>query len=181
MPRNLLYFLPIVLFAGFAAVAYWGMQRGDGNELPSAMVGRVAPPIQITPLPGQRPFVAADFMGGQKFTFVNFWASWCAPCRAEHPNLVKLADAGVPVYGVNYRDAPDQARAFLDELGNPYALGGADPNARMALDWGVYGIPETFVIGADGRVITRVAGPLTQRAIETRVKPALAAAGYDWP
>ena len=119
-----------------------------------------------------------DFRG--KIVILNFWASWCAPCRAEHPTLMQLAGQGVPIFGVNFRDNPDNAQAFLDELGNPYTMIGADPAAEMSLDWGVYGLPETFVVGPDGVVIARLAGPLTQRNLQTRLLPALEEAGLSF-
>ncbi len=107
---------------------------------------------------------------------VNYWASWCAPCRVEHPTLEELAAEGVPIYGINYKDDPAKALAFLAELGNPYVAMGADASGRTALDWGVYGVPETFVIDGDGTVILRFAGPITGSVLEKTIRPALAAA-----
>jgi len=177
--KRVLFFLPIALFGIFAGMAYWGMVAGDGDELPSAIVGSQSPPVQITALEGAAPFSTDDLKTGQ-VALVNFWASWCGPCRAEHPNLMDIAAAGVPIFGVNYRDNPQDAAAFLAELGDPFTAGGADANARMALDWGVYGLPETFVIGPDGTIIARVAGPVTQRNSESRIEAALADAGLSW-
>lgn len=178
MFRKILLFVPFICIAAFAVLVFVGMQRADPDAIPSVQIGKPAPDVQLTPFPGQTGFTNADFAAGQ-ITFVNFWASWCAPCRAEHPNLVALSEAGFNVFGVNYKNDPEDAQRFLDELGNPYAKGGADPNAQMALQWGVYGLPETFVIGPDGKVILRVAGPLTQRNIQDRVIPALQDAGVD--
>jgi cytochrome c biogenesis protein CcmG/thiol:disulfide interchange protein DsbE len=107
---------------------------------------------------------------------VNFWASWCAPCRVEHPKLEELAAEGLPIYGVNYKDEPDKALAFLAELGDPYAGIGADAGGRMGLDWGLYGVPETFVIDGDGTVVLRFAGPITQSVLDTTIRPAIEAA-----
>lgn len=107
---------------------------------------------------------------------VNYWASWCAPCRAEHPNLVALADEGLPIYGINYKDDPDKALAFLAELGNPYKAVSADDTGRTAIDWGLYGVPETYVLAGDGTVILRFAGPITQRSLEDTIRPAIAEA-----
>ena len=107
---------------------------------------------------------------------VNYWASWCGPCRAEHPNLELLASEGVTIYGANYKDKPAQALRFLEELGNPYAAIGADESGRMALNWGVYGVPETYVIDGDGNIVLRFAGPITQRALEATIRPAIEAA-----
>jgi cytochrome c biogenesis protein CcmG/thiol:disulfide interchange protein DsbE len=117
-------------------------------------------------------FDDADLRDGA-VKIVNYWASWCAPCRAEHPNLTQLAGEGIPVYGVNYKDAPGQALGFLEELGDPYAAQGADPQGRMALDWGLYGVPETYVIAGDGTVVLRFPGPITQRVIADKIRPAL--------
>lgn len=179
MPNPFLV-LPLVIFAGFAGIAYWGMQRTDSQSVPSAMIGSHPPKISLEPLAGQVPFVASDLASGQ-VALVNFWASWCGPCRAEHPTLVDLAERGVPIFGVNYRDAPEKAQAFLAELGTPYDFGGADPQAKMALDWGVYGLPETFVLAPDGQILARVAGPLTQRNLEARVLPVLIEHGLKLP
>ncbi len=107
---------------------------------------------------------------------VNFWASWCGPCRAEHPSLARLAAEGVPIYGINYKDEPEKALGFLGELGNPYAGIGADPAGRTAIDWGLYGVPETFVIDGEGRILLRFAGPITERSLASDIRPAIAAA-----
>ncbi len=178
--KRILFLLPIAIFGAFAGMAYWGMVAGDGEELPSTMVGSPAPSVQITPLDGMRGFETEDLKSGQ-VVLVNFWASWCAPCRAEHPNLMEIAASGVPIFGINYRDDPAKAQAFLEELGDPFHAGGADTNAQMALDWGVYGLPETFVVGPDGTILARVAGPVTQRNIESRIESALIDAGLSWP
>lgn len=176
---RLFYLIPVLVFAGFAALVFNGMRGGENNTLPSTMVGKTAPKISVIPFSDLPTLGEADLKSGQ-VSLVNFWASWCAPCRAEHPNLMAISEAGVPVFGVNYRDDPAKAQAFLNELGNPYVAGGADPIARMALDWGVYGLPETFVIGSDGKIIARVAGPVTQRNIKSRIETALSSAGETW-
>ena len=178
--RKLILGLPVLVFAIFAGLAFVGMQREDPNSLPSTATGQAAPKVQLQRLPGYEPFAQSDLFTGE-VKLVNFWASWCAPCRAEHPTLMELSQQNIPVYGVNFKDNPLKAMAFLDELGDPYVLGGADPDAEMAVDWGVYGLPETFVLGPDGTVLLRVAGPLTQRNIETRVIPTLRAAGFSFP
>ncbi|MBR9766026.1 MAG: DsbE family thiol:disulfide interchange protein [Rhodobacteraceae bacterium] len=165
--------LPPVLFAGLAALFYLGMQREDPDQLPTALAGKPAPAVEVTPLADLPVFDDATLRDGE-VKLVNFWASWCAPCRVEHPNLVQLSEGeGLPIYGVNYKDKPDAAMGFLDELGDPYAAIGADASGRMGLNWGLYGVPETFVIDGEGRVIERFAGPITERALETTIRPAL--------
>jgi len=167
---------PPLIFAGLAAMFYIGMNRDDPDALPSAIAGQPAPAMALTQLGTAAPFTN-DTLREPGVKLVNYWASWCAPCRVEHPALEKLADEGVPIYGINYKDDPAKALAFLAELGNPYAGLGADATGRTALDWGVYGVPETYVIDGDGTVILRFAGPLTERVVKERIRPAMAAAG----
>jgi len=168
--------LPPAVFAALAALFYFGMFRDDPDALPSAVAGREAPVVDVRPL-GDKPVFEAAALREPGPKLVNFWASWCAPCRVEHPQLETLAADGVPIYGVNYKDEPGKALGFLDELGDPYTAIGADPNGRMALDWGLYGVPETYVIDGDGRVVLRFAGPITEAVLDNRIRPALAEAG----
>jgi cytochrome c biogenesis protein CcmG/thiol:disulfide interchange protein DsbE len=169
---------PLVVALGLGGLFLWGMSRDDPGRLPSALEGRLAASVNLTPLGAGAPFTDADLKDG-KVKIVNFWASWCAPCRAEHPNLQALAAEGVAILGVNYKDQPDGALAFLAELGNPFSRMGADANGRMGIDWGLYGVPESFVIDGQGRVVTRFPGPITERALKDEIRPALekAAAG----
>lgn len=169
-----LMFLPPVLFVGLAALFYTGMGREDPEGIPSALIGREAPAVQVTALGDDAPFDDASLREpGVKL--VNFWASWCAPCRAEHPLLEELAEEGIPILGVNYKDDPAKALGFLEELGNPYAAIGAD-SGRMAIDWGVYGVPETYVIDGDGKIVLRFAGPITRQELERTLRPAIESA-----
>ena len=158
-------------------MAFVALRREDPNELPSALVGRPAPEIGRTvALRDDPPPTAADLTApGVKL--VNFWASWCGPCRVEHPLLEALAAEGVPVIGINYKDTPEKALGFLRELGDPYAKIGADATGRTGLDWGIYGVPETFVVGPDGTILLRFPGPLSPDVVEKRIRPAMAAAG----
>lgn len=173
-----LMLLPPAIFAGLAVMFVLGMNREDPDALPSTLKGRAAPAVVVTPLADLPVFSDADLRSGE-VKLVNFWASWCAPCRAEHPNLERLKDEGITIYGVNYKDKPDAALRFLNELGNPFAAIGADDSGRMGIDWGLYGVPETFVIDRAGKVILRFAGPITERTLESDIYPAIAAAGQQ--
>ncbi len=164
--------IPPLVFLGLASLFLVGMFRDDPEALPSAKIGQQAPALQITELPGKALFDDETLRDGN-LKLVNYWASWCAPCRVEHPNLEKLRAEGLPIYGINYKDDPDNALAFLAELGDPYEAVGADNSGRAALDWGVYGVPETYLIDGDGNILLRVAGPLVQRVIDSQLRPAL--------
>jgi len=167
--------LPPAIFAGLAVLFYVGMNREDPDALPSAIAGKPAPAMDLVALGAGEPFDDAALRnGGVKL--VNYWASWCAPCRVEHPNLEKLAAEGVTIYGINYKDDPVKAMRFLEELGDPYAALAADPSGRTALDWGVYGVPETYVIDGEGTVVLRFAGPITERVLQSKIRPAMAEA-----
>lgn len=177
--RNLLLAIPPLVFLGFAALFLFGLRRENPGELPSALVGRAAPSLEKTVALRSDPPPAAADLSAPGVKLVNFWASWCGPCRAEHPYLSALAAEGVPIVGINYKDTPENALAFLADLGDPYARIGADPTGRTGLDWGIYGVPETFVIGPDGTILYRFPGPLSPDVIEKRIRPAIAAAGEN--
>ncbi|MFN7596006.1 MAG: DsbE family thiol:disulfide interchange protein [Cereibacter sp.] len=166
---------PPLVFAGLAALFFVSMQRSEPDQLPSAMEGRAAPAVQVVAL-GTGPDLTDAMLREPGVKLVNFWASWCAPCRAEHPVLKTLQAEGVTILGVNFKDRPEAALQFLQDLGNPYAAIGADVSGRMGLDWGLYGVPETFVIDGTGKVILRHAGPITPGILEDRIRPALAEA-----
>jgi cytochrome c biogenesis protein CcmG/thiol:disulfide interchange protein DsbE len=166
-----LYAAPMVAFAVIAAYFALGLRRDPGT-LPSALLNQPAPDFALPPLLEGKPGLAsADLKGGAP-VLVNVWASWCVPCRAEHPVLTRLARE-VPVYGFNYKDRPEDARRFLVELGDPYRRIGADTSGRVGIDWGVYGVPETFVIDAEGLIRHRHVGPLTEKAIDEKIRPLL--------
>lgn len=176
MPKiNPLLILPPLLLAGFVAFVAVGNFRTDRDTLPSARAGHQAPVVALEAMEG-RPLFTDDMLRSGEVTLVNFFASWCPPCRAEHPLFEGLTHEGITVLGVNYRDEPDRAAAFLEELGDPYAAIGADPRARMGLDWGVVGLPETFVVDGNGNILMRHAGPLTEEIIENRLRPVIEAA-----
>ena len=171
MARPLVLIPPIAfaLLAGLFAGAMW---RSDGDELPSALLGQPAPGLPADPLPGLPPLDPAALTDGE-VKLVNFFASWCGPCRLEHPSLMALAAEGVPLYGIAYKDDPEDSLAFLEELGSPFRAAGQDPNGRIAVDWGTYGVPETFVVAGDGTVIDRLPFPLTPELVESRLRPSL--------
>jgi len=173
MPRiSPLTIAPPAVFLAFVVLAAVGMFRDDPEALPSAREGQPAPPVVVTELDNKPLFDDATLRDGE-VKLVNYWASWCPPCRAEHPTLEKLADEGLPIYGINYKDDPSKARGFLEELGDPYRGIGVDAQGRMALDWGVYGVPETYVIDGDGTIVLRFAGPVTDRVLTSTIRPAL--------
>lgn len=171
-----MFLIPPVLFAALAGLFAYGMLAGSGGQLPSTLVGHPAPAVPATGLPG-KPVLTDDDLRGQGITLVNFWASWCPPCRAEHPTLTALAEDGLRIAAVAIRDDADSALAYLAEEGDPFFAHGFDPTGRVSIDWGVTAPPETFILDADGTVLFRFAGPLLGADYERRFLPALAAAG----
>lgn len=165
--------VPPLLFLALAAMSWWALRRENPDELPSMLVARPAPGLALTPLrPGEPPAGPAD-LAAPGVKLVNFWASWCGPCRIEHPELMKFRAEGIPVIGVNYKDDPGNALGFLAELGDPYARLGADGTGRNGIEWGIYGVPETFVIDGTGKVLLRFPGPLTPEIVAARIRPLL--------
>ncbi|SIQ78040.1 cytochrome c biogenesis protein CcmG, thiol:disulfide interchange protein DsbE [Rhizobium sp. RU33A] len=173
--RYLIAALPLVLFAGLAAVFMTQLQSGrDVSEIPSALIGTKAPVLDLAALEGSElpPLTTAAISG--KLTLVNVFASWCVPCRQEHPMLLELSrDPRVNVVGINYKDRNDNALRFLGELGNPYDAIGVDPNGKAAIDWGVYGIPESYLVGADGTILYKKVGPFDPESFQTQLMPAI--------
>jgi len=169
--------IPIVIFAVIAVIfGFYLWQVGPGgkdiSQLPSAMIDKPVPQFELPPIQGRNDGLrTADLKG--KVSLVNVWASWCPPCRVEHPILMTLARAGVTIYGINIRDKPDNAIRFLDQMGNPFARIGADTNGRVAIDLGVYGYPETFVIDAKGRIRYRHVGSINPVQLESIIRPLL--------
>lgn len=167
--------LPPVLFLGLAGMFYVGMQRQNPDDLPSVFIDKEAPAVPALALPGIPGLTAADLRTGE-VTVVNFWASWCPPCRAEHPVLLEMAERGIRVAGVNMMDDEGAAVAYLEEEGNPFFAVGFDPRGRDRVEWGVTAPPETFIIRGDGTVAFRFIGPLVGTDYEARFVPALEAA-----
>lgn len=164
--------LPPVLFLALAGMFWLGMQRQNAGEVPSVFVGQPAPPLGGDTLPGIPGVTAAALTEG-RVTVVNFWASWCPPCRAEHPTLIALRDEGVRVVGVNMLDKVADATGFLAEHGNPFAGVVYDPRGKTRLDWGVTAPPETFILAADGTVLYRFIGPMVGDDYQQRFRPEL--------
>jgi cytochrome c biogenesis protein CcmG/thiol:disulfide interchange protein DsbE len=179
MMRRLGVLVPLVLFAALVALFYFRLYAGDPTELPSALIGREAPEFSLPPLEGLKhgdgtpvPGLARDDLGNGHVTVINVFASWCAPCREEHEILKKLAHMNrVRLVGIAYKDEPKNTLGFLNELGNPFAAVGMDGSGRAAIDWGVYGVPETFVIGKDGRVAYKHIGPMTETSLADVLLP----------
>ena len=172
-PRRLVVLLPLALFLGLAALFLMQLLSGrDVAEIPSALIGQPAPQTKLPPLEGlSLPGIDSKNFAG-KVTLVNVWASWCAPCREEHPLLLALSeDKRFGIAGLNYKDEPENARRFLGSLGNPFSAVGVDGAGRAAIDWGVYGVPETFLVGKDGKILFKHVGPLTEQAIATALLP----------
>jgi len=171
--RRLFVLLPLLVFLGLAGLFLSQLLSGrDTSEIPSALIGLPAPQTDLPPLEGVNlpGLESKDFAG--KVTLVNVFASWCAPCREEHPVLLGLSqDKRFTLAALNYKDQPENARRFLGDLGNPYQAIGVDPAGRAAIDWGVYGVPETFVIGKDGKIAYKHVGPLTADSVRALLLP----------
>jgi cytochrome c biogenesis protein CcmG/thiol:disulfide interchange protein DsbE len=175
--------LPLGIFSVLAIIFAFALRTGDPSKLPSALIGKTVPAIELQGLEGLtdagRPvggLASADLAGGQ-VSVVNFWASWCVPCVQEHPVLVTLKErTGVRVFGVNYKDQAAAARRFLGRYGNPYFAVGVDGNGRAAIEWGVYGMPETFVVNGRGEIVYKHVGPITPEALEAKIIPVIRAA-----
>jgi cytochrome c biogenesis protein CcmG/thiol:disulfide interchange protein DsbE len=167
-----LFVLPAVLFIVVAAYLWLDLAR-DPSTLPSALIDRAVPEFVLPPLyDDEREFSSANLRGA--VSLVNMFASWCGPCRVEHPVITRLArKEGIVVYGINVRDRPEEAQAWLGQLGNPYRRIGVDRNGRVSIDWGVYGLPETFVVDRDGRIRYRHVGPISERDLTEKILPML--------
>ncbi|MDS7598114.1 DsbE family thiol:disulfide interchange protein [Agrobacterium tumefaciens] len=180
--RYIMALVPLVLFGGFALVAGKMLYDQDVNGLdvsaiPSALIGTKAPPLSLPPLEGANLPALTDAAVKGKLTLVNVFASWCIPCRQEHPILEELAkDGRINIVGINYKDKSENALRFLGELGTPYAAIGIDPNGKAAIDWGVYGIPESYLVDAEGTIVYKKVGPFDGQSVQQGLFPAIEAA-----
>jgi cytochrome c biogenesis protein CcmG, thiol:disulfide interchange protein DsbE len=177
-----LLFLPVAVFAALAALFFIRLYAGDASLLPSALIGRAVPRFDLPPLPGvQTPGLSdADLRTG-RVTLVNVFASWCVPCHAEHPVLMQISrdpqlKERVALVGLAYKDEPENTRRFLGQSGNPFARIGVDASGRTAIDFGVYGVPETYVIKGDGTIAYRFIGPLSEESLREVLLPQIIAA-----
>ena len=182
--RGWMRFLPLLIFlaVGFLfggyliATQFFGYQR---DTLPSALIDRPVPDTPLEPLFEDRPGLDMAALRGPGVKVVNVWASWCGPCRVEHPFLMELAASGVAVHGINYKDQPAAAKGFLAELGDPYVAVGTDRQGRAGVEWGVYGVPETFIVDGEGRIVYKHVGPIQNDDLDTKIRPAIVAAGGE--
>jgi cytochrome c biogenesis protein CcmG, thiol:disulfide interchange protein DsbE len=172
-PSRWMMVLPLVGFTALAAIFWFRLGSGDPSRIPSALIGHPAPPTALPALEGlvnngtQVPGLDPALFKG-KVSVVNVWASWCVPCHDEAPLLTELGrDSRLQIVGINYKDSPDNARRFLGRYGNPYRMVGVDANGRAAIEWGVYGVPETFIVGREGTIVYKMVGPVTVDNIDT--------------
>jgi cytochrome c biogenesis protein CcmG/thiol:disulfide interchange protein DsbE len=176
-PRRFIVLVPLILFIGLTTLFLVRLNAGDPSLIPSALIGHPIPQTTLPPVAGlKRDDAAVPGLDPASFngtvTVVNVWASWCVPCHDEAPLLMRLAqDSRLRLIGINYKDDADNARRFLGRYGNPFAAAGADHNGRAAIEWGVYGVPETFVIGRDARIAYKLVGPITPENFESTLKP----------
>ncbi len=164
------FILPLVALGGMLVVFMWGLGR-DASLLPSTLIGKPVPQFSLPAVKGRKLGLSNKDLVGE-VSLVNVFASWCPACKLEHPLFMRLQASGiVPINGINYKDAPDDAAAWLDKLGDPYTRIGADINGRVGIEWGVYGVPETFVINKQGRVVYKIIGALTPKLLKETLIP----------
>ncbi len=171
--RRFVYMLPVGVFAGMAGAFAVSLGR-DPSQIPSALIGKPVPEFDLPPVQGRALGLSRGDLRGE-VSLVNVFASWCVACREEHPLFMKLRQSGgVPIHGLNYKDRPNDAAEWLDSLGDPYTRTGADMDGRVAIDWGVYGVPETFIVDKDGIIAHKHIGPVTKQALDETILPLIA-------
>lgn len=169
-PSRIKYLTPVAVFLALGVALAWGLTRNP-REIPSALIGKPVPEFVLPPVQGRTLGLSSDNLEGE-VSLVNVFASWCTACREEHPLFMQLKKQGVvPIHGLNYKDRPADAARWLDMLGDPYTRTGADRDGRVAIDWGVYGVPETFVVSRDGRIAYKHIGAVTPEALRTKILP----------
>jgi cytochrome c biogenesis protein CcmG, thiol:disulfide interchange protein DsbE len=168
--RRLLYAAPALTVVGLGAL--FASRLGvDPSQIPSNLIGKRVPVFSLPPVQGRTLGLSSDDLHGE-VSLVNVFASWCVACREEHPLLLRLKnDGSAPIHGLNYKDHPDDAARWLNTMGDPYTRTGADRDGRVAIDWGVYGVPETFVVGADGTIAYKHIGPLNSESLNRTILP----------
>jgi cytochrome c biogenesis protein CcmG/thiol:disulfide interchange protein DsbE len=177
---SLMHVIPLavlLVIAGLSAYVLSG-DPADREILPSTLIAKPVPQMDLPPLHDGAARLSTATLQEPGVKIVNIWASWCGPCRVEHPRLMELATMGIPVYGINYKDDGDKARKFLTDLGDPFTTVGEDSTGRMGIEWGVYGVPETFVINGEGRIAYKHVGPIQNDDLERVILPAMRAAGW---
>ena len=168
--RRVLTFVPVIVFAVIAILFAWGLTQNP-RDIPSNLIGKPVPQFNLPPVKGRTLGLASENLYGE-VSLVNVFASWCAECRLEHPLILQLKAHGiVPIHGLNYKDQPNDAARWLNTLGDPYTRTGADISGRVGIEWGVYGVPETFVVGKDGRIAYKQIGPLSAEVFEKTIIP----------
>jgi len=179
--RGLIVLIPLLVFLGLAILFAFSLHSGDPSKIPSPLIGNPAPQTDLPPVPGLRDngvqlpgFDSANLSSGRVHV-VNVWASWCAPCRLEHEHLMALRDLrpGAALYGINYKDTPQAAARFIRQLGNPFDAVGEDQRGRAGVEWGVTGVPETFVVDGDGIIIHKITGQITAENLRDELVPAI--------
>lgn len=168
--QRFVYLVPLIFFVGLAIALAWGMSR-DSRTIPSALIGKAVPQFSLPPVKGRTLSLSSDNLRGE-VSLVNVFASWCVACREEHPVFMRMQAEGlVPIHGLNYKDRPDDAERWLNSMGDPYTRTGADLNGRVTIDWGVYGVPETFVITKDGHIAYKHIGAVTPKLLQDTLIP----------
>jgi len=166
------FLAPLLTFSAIAVVMAYALFYLDPSEIPSELVNKPAPEFKLEPVPGHEPGLETANLKGGKITLLNVFASWCVACLAEHPTLMELKKSGnVEIYGLNYKDKPAAAAQWLARNGDPYSRTGMDLKGRVGIDFGVYGVPETFIMSAEGKILDKIIGPITEKDLNTRILP----------